>query len=111
MSQLSKQKCICGGILQPIEAKKIAKEIYIGRRIACDMCHRYNQLKVNDIFWHCSNQKNNMHDQGLDICSNCIEQHNQHISYGKQCNKKKRVRATTGLNLKLLLVAKKNVDS
>eukprot|EP01084_Bolivina_argentea_P300486 518145_1 len=94
MSQLSKQKCICGGILQPIEAKKIAKEIYIGRRIACDMCHRYNQLKVNDIFWHCSNQKNNMHDQGLDICSNCIEQHNQQISYGKQYKN----------------VAKKNVD-
>lgn len=69
MNGNSVHKCICGAEL----IQKAAAKIYIASAVACDVCHRMNQLGINDQFWHCKQGKNMYHKDGFDVCNICVE--------------------------------------
>eukprot|EP01084_Bolivina_argentea_P127158 224946_1 len=67
--------CICGKKLIKINN---ALTLYNGS-VACDLCER--EGKENDIFWHCQDGKNEIHEYGYDACNDCTKSCTNYVQH------------------------------
>jgi len=59
--------CECGKLLIGM----FSYQAYNGKTVICNVCNK--QCSSNEIIYHCQEQKNQIHNNGYDICSNCAE--------------------------------------
>lgn len=59
--------CECGKLLIGM----FGYQAYNGKFVICNVCNR--QCSPNQIIYHCPENKNQVHGEGYDMCSNCAE--------------------------------------
>jgi len=59
--------CECGKLLIGM----FSHQAYNGNRVFCNVCGR--QCESNEIIYHCPEKKNQIHNDGYDMCSNCVD--------------------------------------
>jgi len=59
--------CECGKLLIGM----FACQAYNGNCVICNVCNK--QCSSNQIIYHCAENRNKVHDEGYDMCSNCVE--------------------------------------
>jgi len=59
--------CECGKLLTGM----FASQAYNGNSVICNVCNK--QCSSNQIIYHCTENKNQVHDDGYDMCSSCVE--------------------------------------
>lgn len=59
--------CECGKLLIGM----FARQAYNGNSVICNICNQ--QFSSNQIIYHCPENRNQVHNEGYDMCSNCVE--------------------------------------